>query len=263
MDWPAGFESAAPREALLSTWDAFVEELWADAPRHGAVLLAARFPRACIDTNRADDDLDPALLSEPWPGPLATTDYSRRGMGLIRRLALPNVPMYRRPLTVAEVQRRIDLLYRPYRAALRARLDALHGHHGEVWHLNLHSMKSRGNAMNVDAGAKRPDIVVSDRDGTTAAAVFTIWVASWFTTHGFLTRINTPYRGGDLIVTHGHPARGRHSIQIEVNRALYMDEANFTRGPGFTALRETFDAFVADLARHLPHLATASARHPS
>ncbi len=246
--WPETHAPTAPREALLTTWDAYVDELWADAPDHGATLLAARFPRAYVDANRAEDDIDPALLDGPWPHRLATSDYSRRGMGLIRSLALPDVPMYRSRLPVSEVQRRIDCYYRPYRNKLRALLDAPHAAHGIVWHINCHSMKSRGNRMNLDAGRSRPDIVVSDREGTTADPAFTDWVARWFSTHGLRTQVNDPYRGGDLVATFGRPALGRHSIQIEINRALYLDEAAFTRGAGFASLRRTLDTFAANLA---------------
>jgi N-formylglutamate deformylase len=244
MEWPEDFQPAASREAILTTWDAFVDELWADAPAGGATLVAARFPRAYIDVNRAADDIDPALLDGPWPAPLATTDYSRRGMGLIRRLALPGVPMYDRPLRVEEVAARLQDYYRPYRKELASRLDDLHREFGEVWHINCHSMKSRGNGMNVDEGALRPDIVVSDRQGRTADPEFTRWAAEYFSGRGFSVKINDPYRGGDLVGTHGDPPRHRQSIQIEINRALYMDETAFVRGPRFAEIRAELTGFV-------------------
>ena len=247
MEWPADFRPVAPRAAVLTTWDAFVDELWAEVPARGATLLAAAFPRAYIDVNRAADDIDPSLLAAPWPAPLATSDYSRRGMGLIRRLALPGVPMYAQPLAVEEVATRLRDYYRPYREALAARLDELHRAHGFVWHVNCQSMKSRGNGMNVDEGALRPDIVVSDRLGRTAQPAFTRRVADWFAGHGFSVQVNDPYRGGDLVATHGRPAEGRQSIQIEINRALYLDEAACTRGPGFAALRARLGEFAGAL----------------
>ena len=244
LDWPPDFQPAAPRAAVLSTWDAYVDELWGDAPAHGATLISARFPRAYVDANRAADDIDPALLAAPWPGPLATSDYSSRGMGLIRRYALPEIPMYAQPLAVAEVRHRFAAYYQPYRAALRARLDELYAAHGAVWHVNCHSMKSRGNGMNTDNGALRPDFVVSDRLGRTADPAFTRWVAEYFLGRGFSVKINDPYRGGDLVGTHGDPARHRQSIQIEINRALYMDEAAFVRGPRFAKIRAELTGFV-------------------
>lgn len=247
MEWPSDFAPTAPREAILTTWDAYVDELWGGAPDHGATLLAARFPRAYVDANRSVDDIDPALLAEPWPLPFATSDYSRRAMGLIRRLALPGVPMYDRPLSVAEVKQRIATCYVPYRVALQEQLDGLHAVVGSVWHINCHSMKSRGNGMNLDDGALRPDIVVSDRLGRTASRDFTQWTADWFLARGFSVQINDPYRGGDLVVTHGDPAHRRQSIQIEINRALYLDEAEFARGPRFREISSRLGDFARDL----------------
>lgn len=248
---PGDFGTIAPVDALRTTWDAFVDELWADAPSEGAALLAATFPRAYVDVNRREDDLDPSLLAEPWPAPLAPTDYSRRGMGLIRRLALPDVPMYAGPLSVAAVQARLEGYYRPYRAALRTRLDALRAAQGIAVLLNAHSMKSRGNAMNVDAGAERPDIVVSDRHGSTADPALTAVVADHFRAEGYRVQVNDPYQGGDIVRSFGAPSRGVHAIQVEVNRARYMDEAAFTRAAGFDALRAACGRCVATLAAHL------------
>lgn len=251
MFWPPDFRPAASRDAILSTWDAYVDELWATAPDHGATLLAATFPRAYIDVNRAEADLDPALLDSPWPGPVSPTDYSRRGMGLIRRLALPGIPMYHQPLTVAEVQLRIETWYRPYRQALAAALADAHARYGAVWHIDCHSMKSRGNEMNIDSGEPRPDFVVSDRRGRTADPEFTAWTAEFLRGRGFSVQVNDPYQGGDLVAASGDPARGRHSIQIEINRGLYLNEAACTRGVGFAAARAALDAYLAVLAARL------------
>jgi N-formylglutamate deformylase len=259
MTPPADFVTTAPRAAILSTWDAFVDQLWADAPAAGATLLAATFPRAYVDVNRAADDIDPDLLAEPWPTPLEPTGYSRRGMGLIRRMALPGVPMYDRRLSVAEVEHRIATCYRPYREALRQQLDALHSRFDTVWHLNCHSMKSRGNAMNVDAGATRPDVVIGDRRGTTANPAHTAWVAEWFRARGHSVQINDPYQGGDIVARSGAPASGRHSIQIEINRALYMDETSVTRGDRFVQVQATCSAFLQDLTVHIATLQAADA----
>jgi N-formylglutamate deformylase len=237
LEMPPDFGTAASLESLRTTWDAFVDELWGDAPALGATLIAATFPRAFIDVNRREDDIDETLLDEPWPTPLTPTDYTRRGMGLIRREALPGVAMYARKLGVAEVQGRIARYYRPYRAAVGERLAALRGAHARVFYLDAHSMKSRGNAMNVDAGALRPDVVVSDRHGATADARHTQFVAESFRAQGFRVQVNDPYQGGDLVRSFGAPSGGVHAIQVELNRALYMDEAQFTRSADFAHVR--------------------------
>ncbi len=249
MEWPADFRPSAPREAILTTWDAFVDELWSGALSAGATLITVCFPRAYIDVNRAADDIDPELVEGEWPTPLAVSDYSRRGMGLIRRHALPGVPMYSGRLSVADIQSRIDTCYRPYRLALTHVIDRAQARFGTVVHVDAHSMKSRANAMNVDHGALRPDIVVSDRHGTTADAALTSW--DWFRAQGFATQVNTPYQGGDLVAHFGAPASGRHSVQVEINRGLYMHESTFERSAGFEPLQLALTAFVQDLGRHL------------
>jgi len=255
FEMPADFGTAAPPEALRTTWDGFVDELWGDAPALGATLLAATFPRAYIDVNRAEHDIDESLLAEPWPTPLTPTDYTRRGMGLIRREALPGVPVYARALTVAEEQVRITNYYRPYREAVATRLESLRSEHELVFYLDAHSMKSRGNAMNVDAGALRPDIVVSDRQGRTADAQHTAFVAECFRAQGYTVQLNDPYQGGDLVRSFGAPANGVHAIQVEVNRALYMDEAQFTQAAGFQRLQAACASCVQALGAYARRLA--------
>lgn len=250
FELPAEFGTVASVDALRSTWDAFVDELWADAPALGATLLAATFPRAFIDVNRSEDDVDETLLDARWPTPLTPTDYTRRGMGLIRREALPGEPMYARQLSVPEVQARIARYYRPYREAVAARLDALRRRHGIAFYLDAHSMKSRGNAMNVDNGALRPDVVVSDRHGRTADPQHTSFVAECFRARGYRVQVNEPYQGGDLVRSFGAPVDGVHAIQVEVNRALYMDEATFTRGAGFATLRAACAECVRELGSY-------------
>jgi N-formylglutamate deformylase len=257
--WPTDVAPSAARADLLTMWDAFVDDLLADVPQAGATLIAAQFPRGYIDVNRAADDIDPELLAEPWPTALTVTDYTRRGMGLVRRYALPGVPMYDRKLTVAEVQARLDRYYFPYRRALRERLDALAARHGAVWHFDCHSMKSRGNAMNVDRGADRPDFVVSDRLGTSSDPAFTRWVADFFAGRGRAVKVNDPYRGGDLVRTFGAPAQRRHSVQIEINRALYMDEQAFAPHEGFAAVRRDLADFAAAVVARIRTSGTAGA----
>lgn len=250
FELPTDFGTVASEPALRSTWDAFVDELWGDAPELGATLIAATFPRAYIDVNRREDDIDEQLLAESWPTPLTATDYTKRGMGLIRREALPGEPMYARALSVAEVQGRIARYYRPYREAVATQIAALQRAHGRVFYLDAHSMKSRGNAMNVDSGALRPDVVVSDRHGSTADPRHTAFVADCFRLRGYRVQVNDPYQGGDLVRSFGAPTRGVHAIQVEVNRALYMDEARFTRNSAFQQLQADCAACVRALGEY-------------
>ncbi len=246
--YPPDFAPAPPEKTIMTTWDAYVEELFGDAPHHGATLLAAYFPRAYIDANRAVNDIDVELLDAPWPEPVSSTDYTKRGMGLIRRFALPGIPMYERKLTVAEVRHRIDRHYLPYRRALQAELDAAWARDGRVFHFDCHSMKSKGNAMNVDRGSARPDLVISDREGRTAPPKLTTWVAEYFSTRGFTVKINDPYKGGDLVRSYGNPAQRRYSLQIEINRARYLEEHSCERSAKFAPLRAELGSFAAAVA---------------
>jgi N-formylglutamate deformylase len=249
--FPPDFRPTATREQIQTTWDAYVDELCVGAVDFGAGLIAAAFPRAYIDVNRAADDIDPEILTTPWPKQTRLSEHGRRGMGLIRRLALPSVPMYDRTLEVTEVAHRIDEYFAPYRHMLHATINAAWRDHGAVWHFNCHSMKSRGNAMNRDSGSARPDFVIGDRHGTTATPELTQWVADFFGSHGFTVRINDPYAGADIVRFHGKPARRRYSIQIEINRSLYMHEPTCERGAGFNRVRDTMTEFARAIVQRV------------
>jgi len=247
-DVPAPFiQPVAPAKVLATTRDAFVDELYASAPRHGATLIAATFPRWMIDANRGRDDIDLDLVEGGWPHPVNPTGKTRSGMGLLRRLAVPGVPMYARRFTVAEVESLLRDYYDPYHRAVKAALDRLHARFGVVWHIDCHSMRSRGNAMNDDDGKDRPDFVVSDRDGATAGGGFTEHVASVLRAQGYSAGINDPYKGAELVRAYGRPAERRHSIQIEINRRLYMDEDEVVRHDGFATLAGNLDRLLGEV----------------
>ncbi len=248
-DVPPHVRPAAPREALLTGSDLFVDRLYGAAPRHGCTLIAASFPRWMIDPNRAADDLDAELIDGTWPGTINPGRKTLQGMGVIRRYALPNVPVYDRKLSVAEIQRLFREHYDPYHAAVKGELDACHARFGAVWHVDCHSMKSRGNAMNDDPGRERPDFVVGDLDGRSADPAFVACVVDTLRHMGYRVNVNDPYKGAQLIRAYSNPAQQRHSIQIEVNRALYMDETRFEPHQGFGVLAGNFEMLTRALVR--------------
>ena len=251
-DWPADAPaSLVPLQVLQTSWDAFVDTLWAEAAQGRAPVLAARFHRAYIDANRARDDIDPAMLAGPWPEPLNPGRKSLVGQGLIRREALPGMPLYAGPLAVQDVAQRIARYYDPYHAELARLIEAAHGRHGLACHIDCHSMKSVGNAMNVDNGLERPDIVVSDMDGRTAAPALTRYVAEQLAALGWRVQVNEPYKGAELVRRHGDPARGRHSVQVEIKRGLYMDEKRFVKTTGYERLAADLRQFVGRLLQDL------------
>jgi N-formylglutamate deformylase len=248
--YPDDFDHAPPRSLVRLAEDTHVGRLYRTATALGATLVEANFPRAYIDANRSVDDLDPAMIEGTWPAPLAVSRKTRQGIGLVWRVARGGEPMYDRKLSVDEVQRRIDLWYRPYHAALDAEVGRLHRKFGAVWHINCHSMPAVGDPNADDPGRARADFVLGDRDGTTCAAEFTAFVAETIRRMGYSVAINDPYKGVEIVKRHGRPAQGRHSLQIELNRRLYMDEESLEPHAGYSKLEEDLRRMVEAVARY-------------
>jgi N-formylglutamate deformylase len=248
--FPPDFAPAVPLEDLVGYEDRFVDDLVASAPVHGIVLVAADFPRAYIDPNRAEDDLDRHVVEDGWRSPLNPTPYGERGIGLVFRKLQSGKAIYDHPLSHAELERRIEGYWRPFHVRLEAVLDAAVRRWGAVWHVNWHSMRPMGDALAPDPGETRPDFVVSDRDGTTADPAFTARVTEILSDLGHSVAINTPFKGGYVVQRAGRPDEGRHSLQVEINRALYLNPETLERGPGFEALRADLDRAIAAIAEH-------------
>jgi len=250
-DYPADFDHLPPRMLVRQAEDTFVGELYAIAPEIGATLIEALFPRAYIDPNRNVADIDQALLAEPWPGPVTRSRKTELGIGLVWRLAQGGVPMYSRTLSVAEVERRIKRCYEPYHAAVTSAIDERHQQFGAVWHINCHSMPAVGDVMSDDPGRARADFVLGDRDGTTCEPELTAFVAKTLGAMGYKVAINDPYKGVELVRLHGRPAERRHSLQIEINRRLYLDEATLAKNAGYAKLQANLRRLLDALAGHV------------
>lgn len=249
-EYPADFLFACLPKLLRQAEDAHVDSLFAAAPETGATLISALFPRSYIDVNRAIDDIDQQLLDQPWPGPISASDRARVGMGLVRRVCRPGLSMYDRKLSVPEIEHRIDNYYLPYHAAVADAIDQAADRFGAVWHVNCHSMpSSRGPRIPV-SGWERADFVLGDRDGTTCGIGFRRLVQGVLQRLGYDVRINDPYKGVELVRRFGQPHLGRHSLQIEVNRRLYMNEDTLERNAGFDRLKRDIDILVAAIAAY-------------
>jgi N-formylglutamate amidohydrolase len=247
--YPEDFGHAAPLALVKKAEDTHVDDLFGAAPALGATLIAAHFPRAYLDPNRALEDMDPALLDEAWPHPLSPGVKTKSGIGLIWRLAAPGVPMYDRKLSIAETTARIDRYWRPYHATVSEAIEQAHGSHGTVWHINCHSMKSVGDERTPDGRKRRADFVLGDRDGTSCARDFTSFVAERLRARGYAVAVNDPYKGVELVRLHGRPTERRHSLQIEVNRGLYMDEDTTAKSANYPRLKGDLSLLLEDLAQ--------------
>jgi N-formylglutamate amidohydrolase len=244
-EYPADFGAALPLAALRQAEDAFVDELYASGPRLGATLIAARFPRSYIDPNRSVLDVDTSLLDSPWPGPAAASRKTQLGIGLIWRILDTGEPIYSRKLSVDEVRRRITDYHQPYQKAVKDALDATHAHFGSVWHLNCHSMPAVSSVISEEGpGKPRADFVLGDRDGTTCEPEFTTFVARFLADMGYEVKVNDPYKGVELVRAFSDPADGRHSLQVELNRRLYLDERTGQKTPGFARLARDIERLV-------------------
>lgn len=246
--YPADFGSVLTGLALRQGEDTWVHELWGSAPAHGATLLAAEFPRAYIDPNRSLGDIDPALLAEPWPEPVAPSRKTELGIGLVWRL-MDGKPIYDRRLPVAEVQGRIDRCWRPYHQALADALAAA-ARQPQRWHLNVHSMPDESYRKLGLPEKPLADFVLGNLDDSTCDEATMAVVEGALRSAGYSVARNDPFKGVEIIRASGQPQRGWHSLQIEVKRSLYMDR-QLNKHAGFDRLQKAIDATLAALAEHV------------
>jgi N-formylglutamate deformylase len=236
--YPEDFHTRLTDAVLRRGEDAYVDELILPAVTCGVAVMTATCPRCYIDVNREPDDIDPAVLAEPWPLPLRPSDTSARGAGLVRRLLEPGVEIHARRLTVEDVCRRIESVYEPYHRRLGVLVNQVRRIRGFVWMVDWHSMASAGAGPNpVGDHAPHPDIVVSDLDGTSASPDFTARVVDAFQGFGYRVAVNHPDKGGTILRRYANPRRGVHVLRITINRRLYLNEDTVERSPGFAALQ--------------------------
>ncbi|WKB53887.1 N-formylglutamate amidohydrolase [Eleftheria terrae] len=246
--YPDDFRPACDLTVLRRAEDTHVEKLYDFAPALGVAWIEAHFPRSYLDANRALSEFDPELLDEPWPHPVEAGSKVRLGKGLVWRLTDEGVPIYDRKLSAAEVSQRIERCWRPYHAAVAQAIDQAHAAHGYVIHINCHSMPSVSASHATEfPGLVHADFVVGDRDGTSAAPALTRWIAEFLRARGYAVDVNHPYKGVELVRRYGDPAHGRHSVQLEINRRLYMDEQSLALLPGHARLKQVLKDLVAGL----------------
>jgi N-formylglutamate deformylase len=255
--YPADFSPACDLAVLRRAEDTHVEKLYDFAPALGAAWIEAEFPRSYLDANRNVTELDVALLDGPWPGPLETDPQAlskvRLGKGLIWSVTDEGIPIYDRKLGVAEVQARIVQCWRPYHAAVQEAIDAAHARHGYSIHLNCHSMPAVAASHATEfPGEAHADFVVGNRDATTSSEPLARLICTHLGGLGYSVAYNHPYKGVELVRRYGKPEEHRHSIQVEVNRKLYMNESTLELTPGFASLRRDLRSMAEMLLKTDP-----------
>lgn len=249
---PNDFERIASDEMVLVASDTYVDDLFDFAPSIGAPLLVAHFPRSFLDLNRSLEDIDLALVDGTWPHAVRDSASARRGMGLVWRFAWGDQPMYGRKLTVSELEHRIDTYWRPYHREMVRLLNRTYDTFGRVYHVNCHSMPAIGHVLSPDpAGTVRKDIVVGDYDGTSSEPEFVQLVIEALESFGYSVSLNVPFRGAELVSAYNAPQRQRHSIQIEINRKLYMNEITREKNIGYDELKANLRKLGTTLQRYV------------
>lgn len=243
--YPSSFveQSRLDPRALRRSEDAFVDALFRPVVNMGAPLIAARFPRAYLDLNREPYELDPQMFDGRLP-PFANTRSMRvaGGLGTIPRVVGEAQEIYAQRLPAAEATRRVEMFYKPFHTALRRLVDQAHAEFGFAILIDCHSMPSTSFGKDEPA---RADVVLGDRFGTSCSGLITDALEQELRARGLSVLRNKPYAGGFITEHYGRPARDRHAIQIEINRALYMDERTLEPHAGFGRIA----AILADAMR--------------
>lgn len=228
--------------ALRASEDAFVDDLFSTAPNYGAPLLAAEFPRAFVDVNRADDELDPALIAAP--SIRSRTLRVSAGLGVVPRVVSEGRPIYDGKLTMTEVQARIVACHAPYHAAVNQTLRRAKESFGMGFLIDCHSMPSEGGRI----ASRRAEVVIGDCYGVSCGADVSDMVVGLFRRAGFRVARNAPFAGGYLTHRYGRPRRGYHAIQIEIDRSLYLDEQRIVPSANYKDFASALQPVIAGLA---------------
>lgn len=241
--------SRLDRVSIRRSEDHFVDELFAGVIQLGAPLLAAQFPRAWLDVNREPYELDPRMFDGALPS-FANIGSMRvaGGLGTIPRLVAENMDIYRGRISVEEGLSRIERVYRPYHATLRRLIAQTHVQFGKAILIDCHSMPAN---VRVAGGHQRPDIIVGDRYGASAAHDLSRTAVALLSGLGYRVVRNKPYAGGFITEHYGRPDRGLHALQIEVNRGLYVNEATLERTAGFDLLKADLTEFADQMMVHV------------
>lgn len=249
--YPAEFlaQAAVPLAALRRAEDAFVDQLFAAAPALGMPFLAARFPRSYVDANREPYELDPGMFEGPLPRPLNhRTTRVAAGLGMIPRVAASGEAIYRGRVPADEIEQRLETCWRPYHVALSMLVEQTYSLFGAALLIDAHSMPS--SASGIGSRERRVDIVLGDNHGESCAPLLVECAEQWLVAQGLRVQRNQPYAGGFTTQRYGRPNLGRHALQIEINRSLYMDEARHEELPALATMERLMSGLLDQIGQN-------------
>jgi len=235
--YPAAFLRATvlDERAIRSSEDAYMDVLVGAAPALGAPVIAAEYPRAWLDLNRSPEEMDPGVVE--GVGRVVQTPRISSGLGVIPRVVANGRAIYRGKLTRAEAEARIAEVWRPYHAALDGLLSDAQAAFGEAVLLDFHSMPHEALDSVARPGQRRPEVVLGDRFGASAAVEVLDALEDGFLSEGLCVIRNAPFAGAYVTQQYGRPARGRHAVQVEIDRSLYMNERLVRPNANFEAVK--------------------------
>jgi N-formylglutamate amidohydrolase len=239
-------------QALRKSEDCYIDELFGACVGLGAPMLRAHVPRAYIDLNREAYEFDPRMFACDLPGFMNTSSPRvAGGLGTIPRLVAEGEEIYRERLSLNDALNRVEIIYRPYHRTLKALLDEVLGNTGSVLLMDCHSMPS--NATNFISMHQHAsvDVVIGDRHGASCPEEITGFVEELLRAQGLRVVRNKPYAGGFITQNYGSPMLGRNALQIEINRAIYMNERRFEKTADFSQLQATLHHVMQTLLETL------------
>lgn len=242
--------SVLDAQTIRSSEDAFVDQLVRAAPALGAPLLAAEWPRAYLDLNRSADELDAAVIQGVRRS--VQTPRMSSGLGVVPRVVANGRAIYRGKITMAEAQARITQIWEPYHAELERLMEAARAEFGKAVLLDFHSMPHEALDSVARPGTPRPQVVLGDRFGASAGTEIVDVLEEGFLNAGLTVSRNAPFAGAYITQRYGRPTTGYHAVQVEIDRALYMDERSIRRSDGFDEIQRIVSQVLARVIDALP-----------
>jgi len=250
--FPDDFGAAVSETELREGEDCYVDELYASGPEMGVPLLVALWPRTYLDPNRHAGDVDLELIEGRWPWEYRPSGKAKVGKALIWRTLEDGRAIYSRRLAPETIKKRIDAFHFPYHEQLKTLLQKTRSRFGRAYHINCHSMRAVAGKQSDDGeGSVRADFVLGDRDGTSCDPAFTERVRATLAGMGYQVKVNDPYKGVELVRAYSDPQAGRHSLQIEINKRLYMDEATLQKTAGFAVLQKNLSTLLHEIKKFI------------